>query len=84
MEAQSSTTLALNDQVSLKQIFTSLGNLIQRLKSSSFSLPPIEAIVEVLLTKTDAQDEIKEIPLILISDVTEYFKGNTISYVEFS
>ena len=40
--------------------------------------------MEVLLTKTDAQGEIKDVPLILISDVTEYFKGNTISYVEFS
>jgi hypothetical protein len=37
-----------------------------------------------LLTKTDAHDEIKDIPLILVSDVTLYFSGNTMSYVEFS
>jgi hypothetical protein len=36
------------------------------------------------LTKTDAHDEIKDMPLILVSDVTHYFSGNTMSYVEFS
>jgi hypothetical protein len=54
------------------------------LRTSSFPLPPIEAIVEVLLSKTDAHDEIKDTPLILISDVTHYFSGSTMSYVEFS
>jgi len=65
-------------------IFTSINNLVQRLRTSSFPLPPIEAIVEVLLPKTDAHDEIKDTPLILISDVTHYFSGSTMSYVEFS
>ena len=65
-------------------IFTSINNLVNRLRTSSFPLPPIEAIVEVLLTKTDAHDEIKDVPLILVSDVTGYFSGATISYVEFS
>ena len=83
-EAQSSQTLNPNDQVSLMLIFTSINNLVQRLRTSSFPLPPIEAIVEVLLSKTDAHDEIKDTPLILISDVTHYFSGSTMSYVEFS
>ena len=47
-------------------------------------LPPIEAIVEVLLTKTNAEDEIAGTPLILISDVYNYFNDGTISYNEFS
>jgi hypothetical protein len=47
-------------------------------------LPPIEAIVEVLLTKTDAEEIIKDDPLILIDDLTNYLTGSTISYVEFS
>jgi hypothetical protein len=47
-------------------------------------LPPIEAIVEVLLIKTDAENQIKEEPLVLVSDVTQYLSGNTMSYVEFS
>lgn len=57
---------------------------MQRLKTSSFPLPPIESIVEVLLTKTKAEDEIKSYPLVLVSDVTKYFSGSTMSYVEFS
>ena len=47
-------------------------------------LPPLESIVEVLLTKTSAENEIAGIPLILISDVHHYFKDGTISYIEFS
>ena len=47
-------------------------------------MPPIEAIVEVLLTKTDAEEIIKDDPLILIDDLTNYLTGSTISYVEFS
>jgi hypothetical protein len=65
-------------------IFTSINNLVQRLRTSSFPLPPIEAIVEVLLTKTDAGDDIKDQPLVLIQDVIDHFSGATISYVEFS
>jgi len=65
-------------------VYTSINNLVQRLKTSSFPLPPIEAIVEVLLTKTDAEAEIKSTPLVLVSDVTKYFTGATMSYAEFS
>ena len=57
---------------------------MQRLRTSPFPLPPIEAVVEVLLTKTDAEDLIKEEPLILVNDLTQYLSGNTMSYVEFS
>ena len=83
-EAQSATTLDANEQVSLFLIYTSINNLVQRLKTSSFPLPPIEAIVEVLLTKTDAEEKIKDEPLILVNDLTQYLSGNTMSYVEFS
>ena len=83
-EAQSAPQLNPNDQVSLMLIFTSINNLVQRLRTSSFPLPPIEAIVEVLLTKTDAQDDVKDQPLVLIQDVIDHFSGATISYVEFS
>lgn len=65
-------------------IFTSINNLVQRLKSSSFPLPAIEAIVEVLLSKTDAHEEVKDQPLVLIQDVIDHFSGATISYAEFS
>jgi len=58
-EANSAAALNPNEQVSLHLIYTSINNLVQRLKTSSFPLPPIEAIVEVLLTKTDAEEEIK-------------------------
>ena len=47
-------------------------------------MPPIEAIVEVLMTKTDSEEHVKDEPLILIEDLTDYFSGCTISYVEFS
>ena len=33
-------------------------------------LPPIEAILEVLLTKTKAEEKLKDEALILVSDVT--------------
>lgn len=83
-EAQSTTPLNPNEQMSLSLIYTSINNLVNRLKTSSFPLPPIEAIVEVLLTKTDVEEKIKDDPLILVSDVTQYLSGNTMSYVEFS
>jgi len=83
-EANSASTLNPNEQVSLMLVYTSINNLVQRLKTSSFPLPPIEAIVEVLLTKTDAEEEIKNQPIVLVSDVTKYLSGSTMSYVEFS
>jgi hypothetical protein len=83
-EVNSAATLNPNEQVSLYLIYTSINNLVQRLKTSNFPLPPIEAIVEVLLTKTDAESDIKDVPLVLISDVTKYLSGATMSYTEFS
>lgn len=83
-EANNASSLDPNEQVSLFLIYTSINNLVQRLRTSPFPLPPIEAVVEVLLTKTDAEDLIKEEPLILVNDLTQYLSGNTMSYVEFS
>lgn len=83
-EAQSHQTLDPNEQVSLFLIYTSINNLVQRLKTSSFPLPPIEAVVEVLLTKTGAEDKIANSPIVLVQDVTKYLSGSTMSYVEFS
>jgi hypothetical protein len=70
--------------VSLQLIYTSINNLVQRLKTSSFPLPPIEAVVEVLLTKTNAEDKISSMSVVLVSDVTKFLTGSTMSYVEFS
>ena len=47
-------------------------------------LPPIEAILELLLLKTKAEERLKEDPLILVNDVTSYLSGNTISFLEFT
>jgi len=47
-------------------------------------LPPIEAVVEVLLTKTSAEEKVSSMPLVLVSDVTKHLSGSTMSYVEFS
>ena len=47
-------------------------------------MPPIEAVVEVLLSKTNAEDKISSMPLVLVNDVTKYLSGSTMSYVEFS
>jgi len=69
-EAQGKSTLDPKEEVSLFLIYNSINNLVQRLRTSSFPLPPIEAIVEVLLTKTDAEDVIKRDSLVLISDTT--------------
>jgi hypothetical protein len=38
----------------------------------------------VLLTKTDAESQIKDDALVLIDELTDYLSGCTISYVEFS
>lgn len=84
MESMGKTTLEFNEQVSLFTIYTSINNLVNRLKTSNFPLPPIEAIVEVLLMKTSAEDKISGMPLVLVNDVTKYLTGQTISYVEFS
>lgn len=65
-------------------VYTSINNLVNRLRNSSFPLPPIEAIVEVLLTKTDAEEKMKDQPLVIISDMITKLSGNTMSYVEFS
>lgn len=82
-EAQSSSALDQNQPVALSLIFTSINNLVNRLKNSSFPLPPIEAIVEVLLTATDAENEIKNETMLLVSEMTTHFTGNQMSYVEF-
>ena len=49
-------------------------------------LPPIEAIMEVLITKTspEAGEKLQREPLIVVSDLVPYLSGNTISYMEFS
>ncbi len=52
-EAQSSSTLNQDQQVPLDQIYTAINNLVNRLRNNTFPQPPIEAIMEVLLTKTD-------------------------------
>ena len=83
-EAQGAPTLNPKEEVSLFLIYNSINNLTQRLRTSSFPLPPIEAIVEVLLTKTDAEEVIKRDSLVLISDCTQYLSGNTMSYIEFT
>ena len=81
-EAQSSTTLNPDEQVSLSLIYTSINNLVNRLKNSSFPLPPIEAVVEVLLTACpDAESQINGKTMVLVNEVTTYFTGNTMSYV---
>jgi hypothetical protein len=35
-----------------------------------YRLPPIEAVLEVLLTKTRAEEKLKDEPLILINDAS--------------
>ena len=57
---------------------------MSRLKPQSYPLPPIEAVIEVLLTKTKAEDKLKDEPLVLSADVQTYLSGNTISYLEFT
>jgi len=76
--------LNTTEPVALLSIYTSINNLVKRLRTSSFPLPPIEAIVEVLLTKTDAESDIKTEPLVLVNNLTQRFTGNSMSYVEFS
>lgn len=46
-------------------------------------MPPIEAIIEVLLTKTKAEEKLKEEPLILATDAQNFLSGNSISFLEF-
>ena len=49
-----------------------------------YSLPPIEAILEVLLTKTKAEEKMKDESLVLAIDAVNYLSGNTISFLEFT
>ena len=70
-EANNASTLDPNEQVSLFLIYTSINNLVQRLKTSPFPLPPIEAVVEVLLTKTDAD----AMPCFAVGQATTDFNG---------
>ena len=51
---------------------------------NSNRLPPVEAVMEVLLIKTKAEDKLKEDPLILVQDVQGFLSGNTISFLEFT
>ena len=43
----------------------------------------MESVIEVLLTKTKADEKLKDEPLVLSADVQTYLSGNTISYLEF-
>ena len=54
------------------------------MKISATPMPAIEALLEVLLTKSNAADAIKTEPLLLVNDLTKYLNGHTISYLEFS
>ena len=49
-------------------------------------LPPIEAIMEILVTKADpsAALMLKEEPLCVINDMANLLSGHTISFLEFS
>jgi hypothetical protein len=44
----------------------------------------MEAVTEVLLTKTKAEEKLKNEPLILSTDAQSYLSGNTISFLEFT
>ena len=50
------------------------------------SLPPIEAIMEILVSKADpaAGKMLKEEPLCIVNDMSSLLTGFTISYLEFS
>lgn len=41
-------------------------------------------MTEVLLSKTKAEEKLKNEPLILSSDAQSYLSGNTISFLEFT
>jgi len=69
-ESASASTLNINEQCSLYLIFTSISNLIQRVKTCATPMPAIEAILEVLLNKTDVEEKIKNEPLLLVNDLT--------------
>ena len=49
-------------------------------------LPPIEAIMEILVSKADpaAGQMLKEEPLCIVNDMSSLLTGFTISYLEFS
>ena len=65
-------------------IYNSINNVLNRLKPQSFPLPNIEAVTEVLLSKTKAEEKLKNEPLILSTDAQSYLSGNTISFLEFT
>ncbi len=46
----------------------------------------MEAVLEILITKADpkATNLLKESPLCLVSDLSGYLSGHTISYLEFT
>ena len=49
-------------------------------------MPPIEAILEVLVCKADqeAMDALKQEALVVVHDLIPYLSGQTISYLEFT
>ncbi len=51
---------------------------------NNYRLPPIESILEVLLTKTKAEEKLKDEALVLALDAVNYLSGNTISFLEFA
>ena len=72
---------------SLKQLYASYCFDISSLTRSLLNrLPPIEAIMEILVTKTDSttRSTLKDEPMTVINDMASQLQGNTISYLEFS
>ena len=53
---------------------------------SSYRLPPIEAVMEILVSKADpaAMQMLKDEPLCIVNDMQSLLSGYTISYLEFS
>ena len=51
-----------------------------------YSLPAIEAIMEILISKAGptATGKLKDEPLCVVSDFVSFLSGHTISYLEFS
>ena len=63
-----------------QSIFLNMSNVIIN------RLPPIEAIMEILVSKADpaAGQMLKEEPLCIVNDMSSLLTGFTISYLEFS
>lgn len=85
-ESSTQAALNINEQCSLYLIYTSISNLVSRLKPCAQPLPAIEAILEVLITKAspEASEKLTNSSLCLVADLTQYLSGQTISYLEFS